>query len=130
MAVCCGLNDETYQLFDADAFAAMKPSAGIVTIARGGCIDTDALVDALKEGEISFAGLDVTDPEPLPAGHPLWAMNNVVITPHSSGESTFSVFHSHALLTIDGWHVVIVQNSCTCYRTLAKQWSPNVRVAV
>jgi phosphoglycerate dehydrogenase-like enzyme len=64
----------------------MKPSAGIVTIARGGCIDTDALVDALQGGEISFAGLDVTDPEPLPASHPLWAMDNVVVTPHSSGE--------------------------------------------
>ena len=86
VAVCCGLNDETYRLFDAEAFSLMKPSAGIVTIARGGCIDTDALVDALEGGEISFAGLDVTDPEPLPAGHPLWAMDNVVITPHSSGE--------------------------------------------
>jgi phosphoglycerate dehydrogenase-like enzyme len=63
----------------------MKSSAGIVTIARGGCIDTDALVNALQSGEITFAGLDVTEPEPLPTGHPLWSMPNVVITPHSSG---------------------------------------------
>lgn len=70
----------------------MKPSAGIVTIARGGCIDTDALVVALQSGEISFAGLDVTDPEPLPAGHPLWAMDNAIITPHSSGDMSRSAY--------------------------------------
>ena len=51
----------------------MKPSGRLVNIARGGLVDTDALVDALRTGEIAGAGLDVTDPEPLPDGHPLWS---------------------------------------------------------
>ena len=73
----------------------MKPSAGIVTIARGGCIDTDALVNALQSGEITFAGLDVTEPEPLPTGHPLWSMPNVVITPHDSYKTTRAAVDNH-----------------------------------
>ncbi len=60
----------------------MEPHAWIVNVARGGHIVTDDLVDALRSGEIAGAGLDVTDPEPLPAGHPLWTMDNCVITPH------------------------------------------------
>jgi phosphoglycerate dehydrogenase-like enzyme len=68
----------------------MKPSAYIVCVTRGGIINTESLVRALEAGEIAGAGLDVTDPEPLPRGHPLWAMDSVIITPHASGHSPVS----------------------------------------
>jgi D-2-hydroxyacid dehydrogenase (NADP+) len=59
--------------------------AYILNAGRGSCIDTDALVEALRDGGVRGAGLDVTDPEPLPSGHPLWTMPNVIITPHYAG---------------------------------------------
>ena len=72
--------------------------AFLLNAGRGASVDTDALVAALREGKVRGAGLDVTDPEPLPQGHPLWAMPNVVITPHYAGvhpgyaEEAFDVF--------------------------------------
>ena len=60
----------------------MKQSAWIVNVARGGHIDTSALVSALRNESIGGAALDVTEPEPLPEGHPLWALPNCLITPH------------------------------------------------
>jgi phosphoglycerate dehydrogenase-like enzyme len=74
----------THQLFGPAEFAAMKNSAVLVNIARGALVDTDALVNALHTGEIAGAGLDVTDPEPLPDGHALWTAPNILITPHSA----------------------------------------------
>lgn len=73
---------ETHHLLDASALAALSPHAWLVNVARGGLVDTDALVDTLRRGAIGGAALDVTDPEPLPQGHPLWSFDNVVITPH------------------------------------------------
>lgn len=90
IAVCCALTPETRHLFGDAAFARTKPTAFIHNVTRGGVIDTEALMRALREGRIAGAGLDVTDPEPLPAGHPLWKMPNVMITPHSSGHSPHS----------------------------------------
>jgi phosphoglycerate dehydrogenase-like enzyme len=87
VAVCCPLTHRTRKLFGAAQFARMKPTAYFVTVARGGSVDTDALVAALEKGRIAGAGLDVTDPEPLPEGHPLWSMANCIITPHCSGQS-------------------------------------------
>ncbi|WP_040793452.1 D-isomer specific 2-hydroxyacid dehydrogenase family protein [Nocardia paucivorans] len=72
----------TRRLIDADALGRMKSTAWVVNIARGSLIDTDALVSALREGSIGGAALDVTDPEPLPDGHPLWTLPNAIITPH------------------------------------------------
>jgi phosphoglycerate dehydrogenase-like enzyme len=66
----------------ADELAAMKPHSWIVNIARGSLIDTDALVSALDAEKIGGAALDVTDPEPLPDGHPLWSSPRALITPH------------------------------------------------
>jgi phosphoglycerate dehydrogenase-like enzyme len=66
-------------------FAAMKPGAMIYNVGRGGVVDTEALVAALNSGQLGGAGLDVTDPEPLPASSPLWDMPNVLITAHTSG---------------------------------------------
>lgn len=73
---------DTVHLVDADTLARMKPTAWIVNVARGTLIDTEALVRALRDNTIGGAALDVTDPEPLPAGHPLWTLSNALITPH------------------------------------------------
>ena len=74
--------DGTRQLVGAAELAAMRADAWLVNIARGSLVDTDALVQALRTGAIAGAALDVTDPEPLPDGHPLWELPNVLITPH------------------------------------------------
>ena len=87
IAVCCGLNTETLGLFGTREFELMKDTAVITTVARGRVIDTDALVQALNTGAIGGAGLDVTEPEPLPTGHQLWRTPNTIITPHASGHS-------------------------------------------
>ncbi len=81
---------DTEQLIGAKELAAMKPTAWLVNIARGSLIDTDALVGALTAGTIAGAGLDVTDPEPLPVGHPLWSLPNAMITPHDSNPPAFA----------------------------------------
>lgn len=75
----------TRGLMDEDFFAATKPGAIFINVGRGATVDTDALLEALQQGKISGAGLDVTDPEPLPEDHPLWQLKNVIITPHVSG---------------------------------------------
>jgi phosphoglycerate dehydrogenase-like enzyme len=75
---------ETEKLVDREFLARMKPGALFVNAGRGRTVDTDALVDSLRAGHIR-AALDVTDPEPLPAGHPLWGAPNVLITPHIAG---------------------------------------------
>ena len=70
----------------------MKTSATLVNIARGSVVDTDALVRALQEKSIGAAFLDVTDPEPLPAGHPLWSLDNAHVTMHLSGRAQTLMF--------------------------------------
>jgi D-3-phosphoglycerate dehydrogenase len=72
----------TRHLIGADELAAMREDAWLVNVARGALVDTDALVSALSEGSIAGAALDVTDPEPLPDGHPLWTEPRALITPH------------------------------------------------
>jgi phosphoglycerate dehydrogenase-like enzyme len=74
---------ETAGLIGAAELEAMQPHAWLVNVARGAHVQTDALVDALRRGAIGGAALDVTDPEPLPDGHPLWGSPNVLITPHT-----------------------------------------------
>jgi phosphoglycerate dehydrogenase-like enzyme len=81
------LTNSTRGMFDQAFFAAMKPSAYFISVGRGASTVTDDLVAALESGSIRGAGLDVTDPEPLPEGHPLWSMPRVIITPHSGGRS-------------------------------------------
>ncbi len=81
------LTDETHHLIDADALRAMKPSAVLVNTSRGPVVDPEALERALRDGEIFAAGLDVTDPEPLPADHPLVALPNCVVVPHIASAS-------------------------------------------
>lgn len=73
---------ETRHLFDAERLAAMKPGSYLVNIARGVCVVTDDLVDAIASGHVAGAGLDVADPEPLPDDHPLFTLPGVLLTPH------------------------------------------------
>lgn len=80
---------ETRGLFNADRFAAFKPGAHFFNVGRGTAVVQQALIDALESGQVAGAGLDVTDPEPLPKDDPLWSAPNVLITRHTAGASPF-----------------------------------------
>jgi len=82
VVLCCPLSPETRHLISAPQLALMKRSAILVNVARGGVVDTTALTAALSARQIWSAGLDVTDPEPLPRDHPLLKLSNVIISPH------------------------------------------------
>lgn len=92
------LTDETRHFMNRERFASMKPTACYISAGRGPTTDQDALIEALRSGTIACAGLDVTDPEPLPESSPLWGMENVILTPHVSGttdqyyERAFEIF--------------------------------------
>lgn len=81
------LTPDTRQLINAEAFSKMKPNAVLVNTSRGPVVDLDALYNALKEKRIFAAGLDVTDPEPLPLDHPLFTLENVLVMPHIASAS-------------------------------------------
>ncbi|MEY4496766.1 MAG: hypothetical protein RLZZ364_71 [Actinomycetota bacterium] len=91
------LTDETHHLINADRLQAMKDGAALVNVARGPVVDTEALMAELSTGRIT-AALDVTDPEPLPDGHPLWSAPNVIITPHVGGDSAAFLPRGRALV--------------------------------
>lgn len=82
VVLALALTPETAGLIGGAELAAMEPHAWLVNVARGDHVDTDALVEALRAGTIGGAALDVTSPEPLPGGHPLWSLDNCLITPH------------------------------------------------
>lgn len=84
LSVHVPLTDETRGLIGAEELATMRDDAVIINTARGGIIDTDALVEALRDGAILGAGIDCHDQEPLPATHPIAALDNVVLTPHAA----------------------------------------------
>jgi phosphoglycerate dehydrogenase-like enzyme len=86
---CTPLTSETRGMFDAPFFDAMQDGAYFINIGRGESVVTADLVAALEAGKIGGAGLDVTDPEPLPPGHPFWSMRNVIVTPHIATSSDF-----------------------------------------
>ncbi len=81
---CVPLTTETTGIYNAKLFAAMKPTAYFVNVARAGSVVAADLIAALNEGKIAGAGLDVVEPEPLPADNPMWAAKNIIITPHIS----------------------------------------------
>jgi glyoxylate reductase len=93
------LTDETCGMIDAAALRQMKPTATLVNIARGPVVDTSALYEALRDGVIYAAGLDVTDPEPLPRDHPLLTLPNVTIAPHL-GSATFETRQKMAEMSV------------------------------
>jgi len=104
----------TIGMIDAEALATMKPGAYLVNCARGPLVDTDALVAALDSGHLAGAGLDVTDPEPLPVGHPLLDRHDVVVTPHIASASVagrrrlYEHAVENALAVLDGRPASIV----------------------
>jgi D-2-hydroxyacid dehydrogenase (NADP+) len=87
VALTCPLTKETENLIDAEALGLMKRSAFLVNVARGRCVDEAALVAALRQGRIAGAAIDVTAEEPLAASSPLWDLPNVLVTPHTGGET-------------------------------------------
>jgi len=87
VVLACPLMKETEGMFGAEQFQAMKPTAYFINIARGKIVQTKALVEALEKKQIAGAGLDVTEPEPLPEGHALWKLPNCLISPHVGGQS-------------------------------------------
>jgi phosphoglycerate dehydrogenase-like enzyme len=101
VAVAIALTPQTHHLFDARAFAACKPGALLVNVARGGVIDQTALREALASGHLGGAGLDVTDPEPLPDGDPLWSAPNILISPHYAGAGSPKSIERIAASVID-----------------------------
>ena len=91
VVLALALTPETVGIVDAHLLGEMPSHAWLVNVARGGHVVTDDLVEALKSGVIGGAGLDVTDPEPLPEGHPLWALDNAIITPHTANTEAMAV---------------------------------------
>jgi phosphoglycerate dehydrogenase-like enzyme len=87
VALTCPLTPQTENLIDDAALRRMKPSAMLVNVARGRCVDEAALLAALREGRIAAAALDVTHEEPLPPNSPLWDAPNLLLTPHTGGET-------------------------------------------
>jgi len=98
VVVALALTPETEGIVDAAALAAMSEHAWLVNVARGRHVRTEDLVDALRAGAIGGAALDVTDPEPLPDGHPLWGMPNALITPHIANTPEMTVAPLAALI--------------------------------
>lgn len=88
VAICTAGDESARHMFSTVEFAAVKPGALIVNVARGSIIDEAALIAALKEGRIAGAGLDVVATEPMPADNPLWDMANVIISPHVAGQGS------------------------------------------
>ncbi len=93
------LTERTRNCIDAEVFAAMKPTSFFINLARGGVVDEAALLEALRGGRIAGAALDVFNEEPLPADHPFWAMDNVIITTHQGGFC--DVYIDHAWPTVE-----------------------------
>jgi phosphoglycerate dehydrogenase-like enzyme len=91
------LTNVSRKMIGAKEFGMMKPGVILINVSRGGVVDTQALVDALDRKQVAAAGLDVTDPEPLPKGHALWT-RNVIITPHSAGQSPGGERRKHEIL--------------------------------
>ena len=88
VALTCPLTPDTAHVVNAETLAAMRPSSYLINVARGGCVDEAALLAALRMGRIAGAALDCADPEPPAPDSPLWAMPNVVLTPHAGGETS------------------------------------------
>lgn len=86
VVVTAPLTADTHHLVDAAALAALRPGAYLVDVSRGGVVDDEALLDALSRGQVGGAALDVFEAEPLPSTHPFWAMPQVLVSPHMSGD--------------------------------------------
>lgn len=120
---------ETYHMINRSRIASMKRDAVLLNVGRGAAIDTEALCDLLEGGHLMGAGLDVTDPEPLPKGHRLWNISNVFITPHISGgghlaettERIFSIFQENLGCYLNGKPLKNIVDFTTGYRKLTEE---------
>lgn len=95
LVVTAPFTSATRRIVDGPVLDALGPDGVLVNLSRGQLVDTDALVDRLRTGRLGAALLDVTDPEPLPDGHPLWSMDNVLITPHVANPNAGNPWDSH-----------------------------------
>jgi phosphoglycerate dehydrogenase-like enzyme len=105
VVLACALTDETRFLFDRERFALMRSDSYLVNIARGEVVDQDALLSALSTGEIAGAATDVTYPEPLPAGHPMWSEPKLIITPHTADTlpQVTKLFSERLRVNVSAW---------------------------
>lgn len=106
LSIHCPRTDETENMIDAARFAQMKPSSHLINCARGGIVEENALVAALKSGEIAGAGVDVFDVEAPPADHPLWGLPNVILSPHIAGVTQES-FERMGTMAVDNAYRVL-----------------------
>ena len=97
VAACLPGTEETYHIFDRNAFAKMKKGAYFLNVGRGNAVDSYALAEALDSGHLAGASVDVTEPEPLPKEHPLWDAKNLLITPHISGNYHLQETHERII---------------------------------
>ena len=111
----CTLTPQTRHLIGAAELAMMKPSAILINAARGPVVDTDALLTALRDGTIWAAGLDVTDPEPLPADHPLLSLPNCVVVPHIAS-ATIATRNEMARLAVENCLAVLERENAAILR--------------
>ena len=95
LVVTAALTDATRGIVDGAVLDALGPRGVLVNVARGELVDTEALVERLRDGRLGAALLDVTDPEPLPDGHPLWSLDNVLVTPHVANPNAGNPWDSH-----------------------------------
>jgi phosphoglycerate dehydrogenase-like enzyme len=93
VVIACALTDKTRGLFDIELISKMKPTAFLVNVARGPIIKTDDLLAALNQGLIAGAAVDVTDPEPLPDGHPFFGRDDLIVTPHTADTKEIVMRH-------------------------------------
>ena len=101
IVLAAAATSETEKMIGADELGRMKATAVVANIARGGLIDQPALIEAVKAGRIAGAFLDVTDPEPPPAGDPIWSTPNILMTSHSSGRSQTRMYERASVLFLD-----------------------------
>jgi D-3-phosphoglycerate dehydrogenase len=117
IVLCCPLTEETRGLISRERIARMKPNALLINVSRGPVIDDEALIDALQEGRIGGAALDVFSTQPLPPGHPYFGFDNVIITPHMAGITEESMMRmgvgaaGEALLVLAGKLPVNLRNA-------------------
>ena len=115
------MTQQTEKVMSSKQFKAMKDTAYFINVSRGKTVDTKALVDILKTGKLQGVGLDVTDPEPLPADHVLRKMKNVIITPHVAGpsdhnrERSFKLIRNNVERFLNGRHLVNVIDKISGY---------------
>ncbi len=129
VALCLPNCDESVKLFNRERLNKMKAGSILLNVGRGNAVDTEALYDTVSSGRIS-AGIDVTDPEPLPSNHPLWNCPNIIITPHISGYYHLRQTHDRIIdiaarnieNILSGEPIINRVDPCTGYRVITNRY--------